>query len=381
MNLPPTNIPAKAAFSDKLFQSMFQQHSAVMLLIQPSTGQIVQANKAALDFYGYSEAEMLALTVFDINMVAPAKVHDALSSAKRKESAIYEFPHRLANGEIRIVEVHGSPIELGNENLRFSIVHDITERKRYERDAREEKSASEATNHAKNSFLAKVNHEMRTPMNGILGMTQLLAMTPLDSVQREYVAELDSSAKRLMELLQNLLQLSEMESGHRKPTYSTFSIARAINEVISERYPDLIDKALVIGKDIAADVPDEIHGDQVAFRQVLGYLLGNAIKFTEQGSIAINAALATGGSNQQFFELTVRDTGIGISPEALQRIFTPFEQADNSITRRFEGAGLGLALAKKLIERNGGTIWAESEEGKGSVFHALFPLDAAQLAC
>jgi signal transduction histidine kinase/DNA-binding NarL/FixJ family response regulator len=231
---------------------------------------------------------------------------------------------------------------------------------------------------AKSEFLAMMSHEIRTPMNAILGMADLLAETPLSSEQQRYVAIFQRAAASLLDLLNDILDLSKIEAGELKLEAVAFElrdvVARAA-ELVGIRAAE---KGLAIESEIAPDVPPWLSGDPVRLRQVLINLLGNALKFTETGKLTVRIARDPEGSDPAALRVGVSDTGIGIPQDKLETIFESFSQADSSTTRKYGGTGLGLSISKKLVEAMGGRIWVESTVGSGSTFYFTAKLGVAE---
>ncbi len=231
------------------------------------------------------------------------------------------------------------------------------------------RDAAEAANRAKSEFLANMSHELRTPMNGVIGTAQLLRMTDLSQEQSDYLTSIQHSADSLMALLNDILDLSRIEAGRLELEQRPFSLKEVIGKVIASLNGQARLKGLALQLELAPDLPDYVLGDSLRLRQILLNLAGNAIKFTGQGEVRVSVGLLERSGRQAGISFSVQDTGIGISSEAMERIFAPFVQADSSNTRKYGGSGLGLTISRHLTDLMGGRLWAESEPGIGTVFH------------
>jgi PAS domain S-box-containing protein len=365
------------------FKTLFQRSGQPTLLF--SDGELIDCNQAAIKLFGAEvRGKLLGLRIEDLavremNGVRLVDEVDKVRQIARERGACrIDWAALTLDGREVPLEITMTPIYLDSGEAMLFTCSDITERQRYEDGLRQARDAAEAAAKAKSRFLAVMSHELRTPMTGILGMVELLEETSLPALQQRQVGILNRSASALMSVLNDILDYSKIEAGRLELEQIDFDPAQIVREVIDA----LTHAANRRQNTLQAHWGDTplplLHGDPIRVKQVLFNLIGNAVKFTEQGSIVVHVAAQPPRADGQVpLLIEVRDTGIGIAPEVQQTLFQPFQQADTSTTRRFGGTGLGLAICRHLVDAMNGKISVDSEVGKGSVFRVELALARA----
>lgn len=482
-------LKKKLKDSEKRYKTIFHESSSVMMLVDPEEGSIIDANVAAVRFYGYPKDKLLTMKMHDINIMSKKDLKKEINLATEKKKTHFLFKHQIASGELRDVEVYAGALIANGQTLLHSVIHDvtesqkamvevnrlsmavdqspvavvitdtngdilycnpkhceltgysiteligansrilksgksnksvythlwktitngrkwsgeffnkkkngsfywesasivpikndlgeivnflkigedITERKRLENQLSQSILKAEESDKLKSSFLSNLSHEVRTPLNGIMGFANLLISDGIsDDERREYGEFVESSGNQLMLMMDNIIKMSTIESGNLTVKHASFSVSELLLDVESFYFDEATKKQLRIFIECHCEL--RIINDKKRIRQVLDNLVRNAIKFTSDGQITLRAEC-----NKNMLLLSVEDTGIGIAVQDQDKIFDRFRQIDSYSTREFEGTGLGLAVSKEIVTLLGGEIWVESSIGKGSKFIVTIP--------
>ncbi|PYO06612.1 MAG: hypothetical protein DMD75_23625 [Candidatus Rokuibacteriota bacterium] len=352
------------------------EQSSDAIFSHDQSGIITSWNRGATRLYGYSAAEAIGRPLRELDLWGGRGAHVEAPGviAQRAVPASFETCAKTRGGLLIEVSVVATPFrnEAGRPMGELTIVRDISALKQKE-------AAAEAANRAKSEFLATMSHEIRTPMNGVIGMTALLLDTELTREQRDYAETVHRSGEALLAIINDILDFSKIEAGRLELEPVPFALRETLGETVKTLASLAHAKSLELAYEIRPNVPDDLVGDTGRIGQILVNLVGNAIKFTEQGEVAVRVDAEAVTAESVTLRVAVQDTGIGIAPDKSRLIFDAFAQADASTTRRFGGTGLGLAICRRLVERMGGRIWLDSELGRGSTFHFTLVLERARV--
>jgi len=358
--------------------SAYFDHVPMIVVLLDRHSNIMMANSRYAEFFGISLEQ--AHTDHDRPWLDD-DIREAFETDNEtvfSDGDVIEHVFELGNakGEIRILHQVKFPIksDAGSGGAIGVFMSDITEQKRHEREIEEARDEAEAANRAKSAFLANMSHEIRTPMNGVFGMADLLAQSNLSADQQRYLNTIRRSGEALLGVINNVLDVSRIEAGEFRLDKTTFNLDDLVADAVELFAETASAKGLVIAHNISANVPRTVEADDVRLRQVLINLIGNAIKFTDEGEIVVRVVRIGGNAESALVRFEVTDSGIGIPRHQQITLFDPFQQADSSITRKFGGTGLGLSIAQHIIGLMRGRIDVDSQPGAGSSFVFSIPL-------
>jgi len=359
--------------TDEMYRSIFE--NAIEGIFQTTReGQYLNVNPALAKMYGYDSKEdlMQGLTKIENQLYVDPKRRDEFIAEMREHSVVRGFEseiYRKDGSKMWISENARAVADASGELLYYEgMVEDITERKRLENELKTAMRAAEAANRMKSEFLANMSHEIRTPMNGVMGMTDLLLMSNLTPEQRGFANTVRVSGESLLIVINDILDFSKIEAGKLDLEIIDFDLREAIDNIMDLFAAQAHSKGLELAAYIPPDVPTNLRGDPGRVRQIVNNLVGNAVKFTNQGEVVVKVSLLNSNDRQVSLRFEVRDTGIGIELDGQKRLFEAFSQADSSTTRRYGGTGLGLAISKRLVQLMNGEIGVHSVPGQGSTF-------------
>jgi two-component system, cell cycle sensor histidine kinase PleC len=358
--------------SEARYHSLFNKNQAAMLMIDPETATIVDANLGACVFYGYPYEKMLKLKITDINTLTAEEVKTEMQRALTEQHSHFYYQHRLANGQIRDVEVYSRPLFMRGKQLLYSIIHDITERKLAEEALRQSNDQLRELNNQKNEFLGMAAHDLRNPIAVIQNSSSVLSRYSSENLtekQKEFLKKIYDTSKFMLELLNNLLDISKIEAGKLELEISKNNYPDFVRKNIEFNRFFATEKGISIEAVFSDDIP-LVDFDKNKIEQVLNNLISNAIKYSHPNTTIRIEVL----KEKDAVVTKVIDQGQGIPENELPHVFKPFQKASTKPTAGEKSTGLGLAIVKKIVEGHQGKIGVESEVGKGSTFFFKLPL-------
>jgi PAS domain S-box-containing protein len=357
------------AASEQRYSRLFNNNHAAMLLIDPESGKIADANPAACQFYGYEYQRLTSMKITDVNVLDPEEVKRRIQQAADDQHHRFEFPHRLSSGEVRQVEVYSGPIEVAGREMLYSIIHDVTPEYRQRRQIEEYARELKRSNEDLEQFAYVASHDLQEPLRMVTGFMNLLESRysdKLDESGREFIGFAVDGAMRMQSLIQDLLAYSRVGTRGKRlrklnPDKPLDKALGNLQQVISETGAQVV----------RGDLP-EVMGDEAQLAQLFQNLIANAIKFRRPG---VTPHVEIGGRcGEDECTMWVSDNGIGIPADQQKRVFMIFQRLHQR--QEYPGTGIGLAVCKRIVDRHGGRIWLESKEGEGSTFYFTLPLTA-----
>ena len=340
----------------------------IILFIDRASLKIVDANAAALAAYGYTRAELIGRPSSMLHATEDPIGPDTIAHSDTPAGLVYEGVHlRADRSEFAVQVVAGTALVNGRLTI-VKTIRDISERRAAAVQIAHALDQALEASRLKSEFVATMSHEIRTPMHGVIGMSELLLETPLAPLQREFAVTLKESAQALLAIIDDILDFSKLEADKVHLEAVTFSVEAVVASAVNLARAASRDKRLALRSYVSPHVPRAVRGDPARLRQVLINLVGNAAKFTPDGSVTVTTSVERDDGHVSVLLFSVSDTGIGVSPAARERLFEAFVQGDGTTTRRFGGTGLGLSISRRLVELMGGTLWLGEHEGPGATF-------------
>ncbi len=367
------------------FRVLLDAVGDAIFLVDIASDRIIDLNDAACRLIGRSKPEAKRIGLRDVLPGETADSWEGHLSAGGEADLPAEERFQMV---MHAPDDRSVPLEISlslhifeGKRYAVAVVRDITERKKTEDELKQAKETAEAASRAKSEFLANISHEIRTPMNGIIGMAELALLTASDGQTREYLGFIKQSGHSLLNIINDILDFSKVEAGRMRLDIGEFDLRHMMETTLRPLSFSAKDKGLPLLWSVDSDIPERLSGDQGRIRQVLTNVVGNAIKFTERGSVIVRVErtepeVRTGGEDVRLL-FSVRDTGIGIPAEKQESIFESFSQVGTSAHMKYGGTGLGLAISKQLVGIMGGRIWVVSEPDKGSTFYFTVGLSRA----
>jgi PAS domain S-box-containing protein len=362
------------------FQRLVVKAPVAMVLVG-ADGTIKLINEHTEALFGYTAAELVGRPV---EHLVPHQLRDTHAVHRhqyleapviRSMGAGQDLYGQRKDGTQFPVEIGLAPLDMDDGRLVSAVIHDITDRKQIQHELATARDEALAAAQLRSQFVAMVSHEIRTPMNGVIGLTNLLLGSDLDTTQRRYGDAIRVSAQALLTIINDILDFSKIEAGRVSLVEADFDLGGLVEDIVNVAAEASRDKGLEIVGSYPADAPIAVRADEGRLRQVLLNLIGNAVKFTERGEVILRVDVAGDGPDGlRHFTFSVSDTGIGIAPTDLSRLFEAFTQADSTTSRRFGGTGLGLTISQQLVELMGGRLEVESQPDRGSRFFFTVPI-------
>ncbi len=371
------DVEDKLKMSEQKYRSVIENMNLGLLEVD-NENVITRVYKHFCTLTGYSEQELVGKKAVDVllnDQSVKNKILSHQTSRLEGVESVYEAIIRKKDGSDVYFLISGAPLydEYGTVRGSIGIHLDITTRKNTELELIQQRVKAEDSNRAKEQFLANMSHEIRTPMNVIIGMSDILKRSKMDEKQAKMVEAIETSSKNLLVIINDILDLTKVESGKMTIEHVGFDLRKLLGHLDQTHRMKAESKGILLSLNINIDVPQVVVGDPVRLNQIVTNLVGNALKFTARGTVTVKVSVRRVHRGVSDIKIEVTDTGNGINEDVLDKIFVPFDQEDNSITRKFGGTGLGLPITKKLVELLGGAVSVKSIEGVGSVFSVQVP--------